>query len=72
MSERYVVCPLCGFRFDPAQMACHSKCPMSKGCHLLCCPHCGYQVPDEARMGLTSALRSLLETHRKHEASKTP
>lgn len=51
------VCPLCGYQFDPSGMTCHTSCPLSSGCHILCCPSCGYQVPDETRMALTSALR---------------
>jgi hypothetical protein len=63
MTDTTITCMLCGFRFDPTQVACHTSCPMSSGCHILCCPNCGYQVPDETRMGLTSALRRLLTGH---------
>lgn len=52
-------CPLCGYEFDAEGMMCHTSCPLSKGCHLLCCPNCGYQIPDQARMPLTSALMAL-------------
>lgn len=50
-------CALCGYQFDASSMACHASCPMSTGCHLICCPNCGYQVPDEKHMSLTAVLR---------------
>lgn len=61
MSEPAHKCPLCGFAFDPTGLACHTSCPMSKGCNLICCPNCGYQIPDENRMGLSGALKRALE-----------
>ena len=54
-------CPLCGTRFDLTGMACHTSCPMSSGCHIICCPNCGYQVPDEDQMPITRTLRRLWE-----------
>ncbi len=44
-------CGFCGFEFDPnqAETAC-TACPLSRGCHLVCCPRCGYQMPPEARL----------------------
>jgi hypothetical protein len=37
-------CPLCGGRFTHAERTC-SSCPMSAGCDVVACPHCGYQFP---------------------------
>lgn len=44
-------CGFCGNEFDPAQanMACGS-CPLVKGCHLVRCPRCGYEMPPEAKL----------------------
>ncbi len=44
-------CSFCGHDFDPdeAESACKS-CPMARGCHLVRCPHCGYEMPPEARL----------------------
>ncbi len=41
-------CPLCGMEFNPehAQKAC-AGCPLAKGCNLVKCPNCGYEVPKE-------------------------
>lgn len=43
------VCPLCGGRFEHGGRACGS-CPMSTGCDLVKCPHCGFQYPRSSRL----------------------
>ncbi|MBP7692300.1 MAG: hypothetical protein KA764_10300 [Anaerolineales bacterium] len=54
-------CPLCQAEFDDTQSACHAGCPLAalQGCHLICCPHCGYQQVDERQSNLARALRRL-------------
>ena len=44
-------CGFCDYEFDPAQAgtACNS-CPLAKGCHLVRCPRCGYEMPPEAKL----------------------
>lgn len=44
-------CGMCGFEFDPseADITC-GGCPMVKGCHLVRCPRCGYEMPPEAAL----------------------
>ena len=42
-------CPLCGYEYDEHAVACHAACPMNKGCTMLCCPQCGYQMVDESK-----------------------
>lgn len=42
MTEPWVSCPLCGFRF-PAHESCPAGCPLSKNCRTLCCPNCHYR-----------------------------
>ena len=37
-------CALCGGRFQHGLQVC-SACPLSGGCDLVRCPHCGYQFP---------------------------
>jgi hypothetical protein len=41
-----LVCGFCAREFleDRGQPACRS-CPLSTGCHLVRCPHCGYENP---------------------------
>lgn len=50
MSKILKKCSLCGFEFneDEAQTAC-KNCPMMKGCKLIRCPQCGYEMPPEPR-----------------------
>jgi hypothetical protein len=50
-------CALCGYAYDAVGMACHTSCPLSAGCHVTCCPNCGYQTPDETKMGVAGALK---------------
>ncbi len=47
MSARAYECPLCGTDFTGA--ACHSSCPMSKGCTMVRCPHCGYEFVESGK-----------------------
>ena len=41
-------CPLCGTDFEGA--ACHSTCPMSRGCAMVRCPRCGYEFVESGRI----------------------
>lgn len=45
--ERSLRCPLCGGEFAADSVACHAGCPIAGHCRVLCCPHCGYEFPDE-------------------------
>jgi Fe2+ transport system protein FeoA len=45
--ERTYDCPLCGTDFHGAE--CHSSCPMSRGCAMVRCPHCGYEFVESGR-----------------------
>jgi len=46
-----VKCGFCDYEFSTAQAdtACNS-CPLVKGCHLVRCPRCGYEMPPEAKL----------------------
>lgn len=59
-------CGFCGYDFDPseAESAC-GGCPLVKGCHLVRCPRCSYEMPPEAK--LISWLRSLKAQLQVHE-----
>jgi rubredoxin len=52
-------CGFCGYEFNPEEAveSCRA-CPIASGCHLIRCPRCGYEMPQEAR--LIAGLRSLL------------
>ena len=61
-------CRLCGHRFDPQALACHSSCPLGSRCSLICCPNCGYQVVDESRSLLARAVRRIWPDRRSRPA----
>ncbi len=63
-------CPLCGYRFDAAAMACHTSCPLSTGCHILCCPNCGYQAPDENQMRVAGMFKRLWEARKQKQVEQ--
>jgi len=56
-------CPLCGFTYDPDSLECSTTCPLAalQGCHLVCCPNCGYQIVDERKSGAAKLLRRWLK-----------
>ena len=62
-------CALCGYEFDKDGLNCHSKCPMSDGCHIICCPNCGYQVGVVVQ-GFHSPINSSAINSIKNEAGK--
>ncbi len=39
-------CSFCGYEFEQseAETAC-GGCPLVRGCHLIRCPRCGYEMP---------------------------
>lgn len=53
-------CPLCGYEFEASAMSCHASCAFNDSCAMICCPNCGYQIPDERRSRLAEALRRFL------------
>lgn len=58
-SAKLETCPLCGAKFDATAEGCRRDCPLSRGCSLVCCPHCSYGFPRER--GLAGLLRKWLE-----------
>ena len=66
-------CELCGYEFDSTSLECHSQCPMSRGCIIICCPNCGYQVPDVAKSQSAALLNKVgdlwLRLRRKEESA---
>jgi Fe2+ transport system protein FeoA len=53
-------CPLCSYEFEATTMACHSSCPFNESCGVICCPNCGYQIPDERKSHLAQILRRFI------------
>jgi hypothetical protein len=63
-----VKCSFCDFTFNQnqAETACKS-CPLIKGCHLVRCPRCGYEMPPEAKLMIW--LRQLNQRMKKQKKS---
>jgi Fe2+ transport system protein FeoA len=55
-----VRCGLCGHVFRPDALSCHAGCPLGATCRLICCPNCGYEVPDESRVATGRVLGRIL------------
>jgi hypothetical protein len=62
-------CPLCGTEFDASGLGCRPSCPMSAGCHVVCCPSCAYSFPQE-NAGLAGKLKRFLDQRRSAAAGK--
>lgn len=39
-----LICPVCGFAFNPNENQACSSCPLKSKCQVVCCPNCGYQT----------------------------
>jgi Fe2+ transport system protein FeoA len=65
-------CPLCGFIFDETEMSCHASCAFNKGCAIICCPNCGYQVTDESKSRLARLARRVFDRRSNVEVGETP
>jgi hypothetical protein len=64
-----VTCPLCGLTFDPAGHIACASCPLQRGCQLVCCPNCGYELVDLHQSKLAGAIMKLF---RLMDVSKSP
>lgn len=64
-----MTCELCAYEFVPDE-SCHTGCPMSSGCTLICCPNCGYQAVDQERSILARTIERLFPGRR--EPRRTP
>ncbi len=49
MAERYLICPLCGFEFEPEDALCAHGCPLRSHCALVRCPGCDYEFAEGPR-----------------------
>lgn len=52
-------CALCGHEFAREDVGCSAACPVVGGCNVVCCPRCGYGVPDEARSTMVRLARKV-------------
>jgi rubredoxin len=44
-----ITCTMCGHRFDPAVHQTCGSCPLQRGCQLVCCPACGFEMVNPER-----------------------
>ena len=51
MADRYLICPLCGFEFEPEDAVCAHGCPMRSHCALVRCPACEYEFAERPSRG---------------------
>ena len=65
-------CPLCGCEFDQIAMSCHSSCVFNESCGIICCPNCGYQLPDERKSRLAETVRRFLARRRAEAETLAP
>lgn len=65
-------CPLCGFEFDATAMSCHTSCAFNESCGIICCPNCGYQLPDERKSRMADALRRFIARRRAEQDDQAP
>lgn len=47
-----LTCPICGHIFDPQSNRACQSCPFQKGCELVCCPACGFEMVDASQSTL--------------------
>ena len=68
-----VACALCGCRFDPSASDACASCPLGRGCSLVCCPECGYSVPDASRSAFAGlAARAQARFARRQQPAVAP
>ncbi|HEX9798235.1 MAG TPA: FeoA family protein [Anaerolineales bacterium] len=60
MGNRHV-CPVCTTEFDPSARAACSACPVGRGCHMICCPHCGHTTIDTSQSQLAGWVSTLFK-----------
>lgn len=65
-------CPLCGYEFEVTAMNCHSSCVFNESCGIICCPNCGYQIPDERKTRVASALRRWFARRQTEDTAQSP
>ena len=56
-----ITCPMCGHTFDPDEHAACKACPLQKGCQLVCCPVCGYEMVNPQQSILARLVMNLLD-----------
>ncbi len=69
-SHNLLTCAMCGQRFDPAQAVACQGCPLQKGCQLVRCPACGFEMVDPRRSTLARLAQRLFVKETKTTEAK--
>ena len=48
-NDNMIKCSLCGAVFEPDGNTC-GGCALRKDCKLICCPNCGFEIPEESKL----------------------
>ncbi len=67
-----MICPLCGYEFEASALSCHTSCAFNDSCGIICCPNCGYQIPDERKSRMANALRRFIASKRGEDKTLEP
>jgi Fe2+ transport system protein FeoA len=70
MNARKIDCPICGFRFDPADSGACGSCPLNKGCEMVCCPNCGHTTVDVNQSGLVRVASRIAALFRRNRSGE--
>jgi len=65
-----ITCTMCGHVFDPAEYTSCAGCPLQKGCQLVCCPVCGFEMVDPQQSVLARLVMNFLEHKRTQKMKK--
>lgn len=65
MARDFVICPFCGFEFEPEDTLCRHGCPLREACGLIRCPSCDFEFPE--RPAAVSWLGRILGRRRSRE-----
>jgi len=71
MTLEMIVCPMCGFRYDPQANQSCSACPMKRNCQLVCCPACGHETVDPKKSILARTVDRLVFSRRRDVPENT-
>ena len=47
--DNLIKCSLCGAVFESDGNTC-GGCALRKDCKLICCPNCGFEIPEESKL----------------------
>lgn len=72
----WMVCGMCGHRFNPDEHGACGACPLAPGCQLVCCPACGFETVNPQRStwarNAQKASQALQAFSRSFQAARRP